>query len=351
MKEYMAFDSHKHYTLAEREEAATGRTRQCRIEHARGAIFSYLSACSPRGEVAVEATGNWYWIVNEIEQAGHVPRLVHPRKAKLMMGMINKTDKLDVHGLNRLQRNGTLPTVWIPPGELRDLREVTRVRMMLGAQRTRLKNRISSTLAKYALAVDGASDLYSVKVRPRLLEQFALLPEHTRWAAVLMLEQLNFVQGQIAEQEKRLKAVLTVTPEMELLMTLPGIGLILSAVLALEIGDISRFASAERLASYAGTTPRVQASGGKIRYGRLRPDVNRYLRWALVEAGNSVAVNYSRCPQRHVSQLYGRLKARRGHAKAVGAAARHLAEAAFWVLKRKEPYRDPALKTSRSREV
>ena len=351
MREYMAFDSHKHYTLAECEEATSGRTRQCRIEHGPGAIRAYLSKYPSGLEVAVEATGNWYWIVSEIEQAGALPLLVHPRKAKLMMGMINKTDKLDVHGLNRLQRNGTLPTVWIPPGALRDLREVTRVRMLLGNQRTRLKNRISSTLAKYALGVDEASDVYSATVRPRLLEQIALLPTHTQWAATLMLEQLNFVQAQIVQQEQRLKEILTVTPTMELLISLPGIGLILAAVLALEIGDIRRFASAERLASYAGTTPRVQASGDKLRYGRLRPDVNRYLRWAFMEAGNSVALNYTRCPQRHVSQLYARLRERRGHAKAIGAVARHLAEATFWVISRNEPYRDPALKTSRSREV
>jgi len=351
MSKYMAFDSHKHYTLAECEDAATGRTRQCRVEHGPGAIRAYLSRYPTGLEVAVEATGNWYWIVTEIEQAGDVPRLVHPRKAKLMMGMINKTDKLDVHGLNRLQRNGTLPTVWIPPGELRDLREVTRVRMLLGCQRTRLKNRITSTLTKYALGVAEASDAYSAKVRLRLLEQIALLPPHTQWAATLMLKQLDFVQTQITQQEQRLKTLLTVTPAMELLMSLPGIGLILAAVLALEIGEITRFASAPRLASYAGTTPRVQASGDKVRYGRLRPDVNRYLRWAFVEAANSVALNHTRCPQRHVSQLYARLRARRGHSKAIGAVARHLAEATFWVLSRNEPYRDPALKTSRSREV
>lgn len=350
MKEYMAFDSHKHYTLAECEDAASGRTQQCRIEHKAGAIRSYLKRFPTGREVAVEATGNWYWIVTEIEEAGDVPRLVHPRKAKLMMGMINKTDKLDVHGLNRLQRNETLPTVWIPPSALRDLREVTRVRMLLGCQRTRLKNRITSTLDKYALDVTDASDAYSDKARPLLLEQIALLPPQTRWAATLMLEQLVFVQNQIAQQEKQLKTLLAVTPAMALLMTLPGIGPILSAVAALEIGEISRFASAPRLASYAGTTPRVSASGDKVRYGRLRPDVNRYLRWAFVEAANSVALNHKRCPQRHVSQLYARVRSRRGHSKAIGAVARHLAEATFWVLSKNEPYRDPALKTF-SKEV
>ncbi len=69
--------------------------------------------------------------------------------------------------------------------------------------------------------------------------------------------------------------------------------------------------------------------------------MNRYLKWAFAEAGNSVAVNYQRCPERHVSQLYFRLRQRKGHSKAVGAVARHLAEAAFYVLNRQEAYRDP----------
>ena len=65
--------------------------------------------------------------------------------------------------------------------------------------------------------------------------------------------------------------------------------------------------SAEHLASYAGTTPRLHSSGDRTRYGRTRPDVNRYLKWAFAEAANSVAVNAARCPQRHVSQLYSKL--------------------------------------------
>ena len=92
-------------------------------------------------------------MVDEIEAAGCVPKLVHARKAKLMLGMVNKTDTLDARGLNRLQRTGTLPTVWIPPGELRDQRDLPRTRMVLVRERTRLKNRIHATLAKYALTI------------------------------------------------------------------------------------------------------------------------------------------------------------------------------------------------------
>src|SRR5437899_11850077 len=118
---------------------------------------------------------------------------------------------------------------------------------------------------------------------------------------------------------------------MERLMTLPGIAEILAATIALEIGDIGRFPDAPHLASYAGTTPRVHASGGVVRYGRLRSDVNRYLKWAFAEAGNSVAVNHARCPDRHVSELYRRPTASKGHAKATGTAARPLAWAAFYL--------------------
>jgi hypothetical protein len=83
--------------------------------------------------IAVETVGNWYWIVDEMQQAGHQPRLAHARKAKLMMGQLDKTDKLDARGLATLLRNGTLPEVWIPSRETRDQRELLRLRMTLCA--------------------------------------------------------------------------------------------------------------------------------------------------------------------------------------------------------------------------
>lgn len=345
VKEYIALDTHKYYSILEREDVQTQQARQRRINHERGAIRMCLEQCEPGTAVAVEATGNWYWIVQEIEEAGMVPALVHPRKAKLMMGMINKTDKIDVHGLNRLQRNQTLPTVWIPPAGLRDQRELTRTRMVLARQRSRLKNRILATLNKYGLNLpEETSDAYGAKARAELHQRVSQLPMQTRYVTEALLSQLDFVQTQINEIEQRLKQLLAISPDMELLMSLPGIGLILGAVAALEIGTVSRFAAAERLASYAGTTPRVQSSGGHTRYGALRYDVNRYLKWAFIEAANTVALNHRRCPERHVSQLYRRLRERKGHGKAVGAVARHLAEAAFYILSKNEPYRDPALK-------
>ena len=113
--QYIAFDAPKHYTIASVEHHTGGVVREMRPAHERGVIRDFLRQCDPGSPVAVETVGNWYWLVDEIEGAGMMPQLVNTRKAKLMLGAINKTDKLDVRGLNRLQRTGTLPTVWIAP--------------------------------------------------------------------------------------------------------------------------------------------------------------------------------------------------------------------------------------------
>jgi transposase len=340
--EMIALDCHKHYSVASVQTPEGRCLAERRIEHRRGSILAFLAPYSPGCPVAVETIGNWYWIVDEIEQAGKVPRLVHARKAKLMLGSINKTDKLDVRGLNRLQQTGTLPTVWIPPAGLRDQRELPRTRMVFATARTRLKNRIHSVLDKYGFQdqFTGVSDIFGAGARPRLEGCIQQLPPQAAYTSDLLLEQLEAVQETIQALEQRMAEVFKPTAELELLDTLPGVGLILGVVLVLEIGDIQRFRCAERLASYAGTVPRVHASGGKIYYGRTRPDVNHYLKWAYTEAANAVAVHREHLAQRHVGQLYNRIRSRRGHASAVGAVARHLAEATYWMLTKKEPYHE-----------
>src|SRR6266581_3236874 len=235
--QYIAFDAHKHYTLAS-VASLDGRTiREERVEHERDALRQFLERCERGSPVAVETTGNWYWIVDEIEAAGCVPKLVHARKAKLMMGEINKTDRLDARGLNRLQRNGTLPTVWIPPGELRDQRDLPRTRMVLVRQRTQLKNRIHATLAKYALHSDEVSDLFGARGVALLRQHLELLPPHTAYASQQLLEQVESLDRQVRAFEDRIQAAFNPTPAIQLLLTMPGVGLTLAVVIALEVGD------------------------------------------------------------------------------------------------------------------
>ena len=344
MNDYISFDSHKHYTLAERENVINRPCEQTRIPHRPGAIREYLQGVAPGTVVAVEAMGYWYWIVDEIEASGCLPALVHPYKSKVMLGCINKSDKLDVHGLNRLQRAGTLPTVWIPPAAIRDQRDLPRVRMFLTRERGRLKNRIHSQLAKYGVIIEGYSDLFGVGGLEELKKQIVQLPPCAREVTQELLAQLEFVEEQIAREERRIMEVVRETPDMVRLMTLPGVGKILAIIIALEIGAISRFRRAGQCASYAGTTPRIHASGDKIRYGKMRSDVNRYLKWAFMEAANSVCRHKRRLPHRHVAHIYARIKSRKGHGKAIGAVARHLAEATFYMLSKGEDYKEPNFK-------
>jgi len=338
----IAFDCHKHYTFARIEDENGKNTQEFRIEHRRGNIAGFLSGQQPGSPVAIETIGNWYWIVDEVEQAGMVPQLVHARKAKMMFGCINKTDKLDAKGLNVLQRSGTLPTVWIPPVDVRDKRELPRTRMVFAVQRTRLKNRIHSALDKYGLqdAFEDISDIFGTTGRRVIGCVMEQLPPYTRYTTGLLLEQLDQTEQKIQAIEVQMKELFKETEQHALLKTMPGVGFILAVVILQEVGDIGRFGSAERFASYSGVTPRVHASGGKVRYGSLRPDTNHYLKWAFSEAGNSVAVNRNRFPARHVSGLYNRIRSRKGHAKAIGAVARHLAESTYWILTKNEVYRD-----------
>jgi len=81
-------------------EDEAGRVKwEGKIVHERGALAAFLKEGShPGSPVAVETVGNWYWIVEEIEQVGCIPKLVHAAKAKLMLGITNKMDKIDVRG-------------------------------------------------------------------------------------------------------------------------------------------------------------------------------------------------------------------------------------------------------------
>ncbi len=139
-------DAHKHFSLFAVLDEKGDLVQRTRVGHVPGAIGAFLSQFPEGIPVALETVGNWYWIVDEIEAAGCIPLLAHAAKAKVMMGNIHKTDKLDAQGLATLLYLGKLPSVWIPPAEVRDERELPRTRMAFVQHRTRIKNRIRSTL-------------------------------------------------------------------------------------------------------------------------------------------------------------------------------------------------------------
>ena len=185
-----------------------------------------------------------------------------------------------------------------------------------------------------------------------LQKELIHLPAETRRCVKQELDLLDQLKDHIRSLERRIRERIRQTSNMQLLKSLPGVGDILAIVINSEIGCVDRFPSAEHFASYAGTTPKVSSSGGKTYYGHLRKEANQYLKWSFIEAANAIVSSRSRpgWREKHVVRLYERIRRRKGHGIAVGAVARHLAEASFWMLKKRECYREPiSRKSCRSR--
>ena len=340
MEQFIGCDAHKKFSVFVAVNEKGGAGEAVRVVHDRQVYREFLARLPPKSEIAVEASGSYSWLVDEMERSGHCPKLCNPLEAKRRMALTKKTDKLDARGLAILLRNGTLPEVWIPPSELRDQRELLRLRIFLVRLKTRVKNRIHGTLARYNIQVSGA-DLFGVAARLELGTRLPELPTHSREAIEQELATLDFLETQVESAERRLEAIMKVSVEADLLKTLPCVGKILSMVMMLEIGRVDRFPTAAHLASYAGLVPRVHSSGGRTHMGQVCGNVNRNLKWAFVETGNLVVINQRGLNGTHVMRLYQRIKRAKNHQKAVVAVARHLAEAAWHVLTRLENYREP----------
>jgi transposase len=342
MEQFIGCDVHKKFSLfiAMNEQGEYGQPM--RVNHDdRNKFRSFLTALPRGSQIALETSGSYYWIVDEFERIGHRAHLAHALTAKRRMEGRHKTDERDARGLAMLLRNGTLPEVWIPPRELRDQREMCRWRMCLVEGRAQIKNRIHGVLMRYNVSL-AAEDIYGADGRQELASRLAELPEWTQQSVLKQLETVDYLQLQIEDCEQLLETMLKSNVERDLLQTLLGVGKILSAVIALEIGTIGRFPSAEDFASYAGLVPAARESAAKKRKGKCPADCNCYLKWAFVEAANVISLHRRKWPERHVVQLYERVKHRtQMHGKATVAVARHLAEAAYWMLTKQEGYREP----------
>jgi transposase len=340
---FMGCDAHRRYSVFVAMDEKGKASAPVRVEHDRQQFRMFLRRLPPGTNVAVEATGGWYWLVDELEAAGLVPHLAQPFAARRMLGPGgSKTDTVDARALATLLRNGTLPEAWIPPAETRDLRNLMRSRLAMREYQTCIKNRIVAAFNRYGLREPEEDyDLFRGKGRVQLSVYAGRLSKHTREAVIREWGLVDELETQIQELERQLKNELKTHADAKRLKTLPGVGDILGATIYLEIGWIKRFPAPSHLASYAGLVPVVHASGGRTFHGPTSQRSNQYLRWAFVEAANLTVMRRKQYPQRHVTQLYERLRHAKGHQKAAVAVARHLAESAWWILSKQQDYREP----------
>ncbi len=338
---FFGCDAHKHYSVFVAMDENGKKTKPVRIPHDLDSYRRFLAQLPEHSDIALEATGHWYWIVDEMERAQHIPHLTDALEAKKRVGKTHKSDPIDAGGLSLLLRCGTLPEVWIPPAPLRDQRELLRTRMALRDLRTALKHRIGASIDRYNLHSQSFSDLFGLRGREYLSTCLAKLPPVTASMIVVQLDALDQLEIKIEALEKRIRTEIACTPAVQRLMTLPGVDETLGPVLAFEIGDVARFSRAECLASYAGLVPRLISSGDHVRHGRTPgKKINPFLKWAFVEAA-VCSLHPSGPRYAHVKSLFARLAPTKGFGRAVVAVARHLAEASFWVLSKNQDYRPP----------
>ncbi len=297
-------------------------------------MASYISKNIPKETYAVmEATRNWPFFYDLLEK--HVDRveLAHAKGVRMIAAAAVKTDQIDASVLAHLARLNFLPIAYAAPKEIRDLRQHLRYREWLIDERRRAKNRIHAVLAGYNLA-SPVTDLFGRAGREWLKEMVEKELRPTSQRVVLeTLAMIDQLDDQIKELAKDIPLPEELKPKAELLMSMPGIGKLISAVILAEIGDISRFNSPKALCNWAGLTPRVHKSDEVVRHGRISKQGSRYLRTAMVSA----AMTACRISPRWYG-VYENLARRIGRRGAKVAVGRRLLTVVYYMLKRNQPY-------------
>jgi transposase len=215
--------------------------------------------------VAFEAAFGWGWLVQLLEDYGFDPHLVHPLRCKAIASARLKNDKVDAATLAQLLRADLLPEAWIAPAEVRQLRALLRHRTGLVRLGTQQRNRIHAVVADFGY--DRAGSYLSGPGRGWLAE--LELPAISREIVTDALAVIDGLAPVIDRIDGELHQHARGDPRVKALRTLPGVGEFTALVMVAEIGDITRFGSARKLASWAGLTPTVRGSDLKVRHGNI----------------------------------------------------------------------------------
>jgi len=314
-------------------------------------------------DVCMESTGK-YWIpvYNILEPSCQIV-LAHPKYVKAIRG--KKTDKKDAKWIADIFKHDLISGSFIPPADIRQLRDLVRYRWKLTSFTTGEKNRAQNCLTVSNIKLDDVfSDVFgkaASAITTRLLESnepFDVTPYLTKGIKASVLDIQNAVDGKMcAEQAEKLRIIrshmdnlelckmnlesliLTVVekylPQLNLVLTVPGIQAFSSIAVIGEIGvDMSVFPTSKHLCSWAGLTPQNNESAGKKKTTRVSR-AGAYIKPLLVQCANA-AIKSNKHPE--IKNRYLSLKKRRGHKKAILAIARMLLTAIYNILKKSEPY-------------
>jgi transposase len=285
-------------------------------------ILSVIGGLPSGTPAAFEAAFGWGWLVELLEDYGFEPHLVHPLQCKAIASARLKNDKVDAAILAQLLRADLLPEAWIAPPEVRQLRALLRHRVQLVRLRTLLRNRIHAVLADHGHGRPEGCWTGPGREWLASLE----LPAVSREVIQDALALIDALQQPIDRLDWEVHQHAKADPRVKVLTQLPGVGPFTALVLLAEIGDITRFGSARKLASWAGLTPTVRGSDRTVRHGHISKQGSVWARWALCEAAQTA----KRHPQFAAS--YQAIARRRGKKIATTAIARKLLTRAYHLL-------------------
>lgn len=281
-------------------------------------------------ELAVESTFNWYWLVDGLTKLKYTVRLANPAKMQENIGLKHANDKTDARFIARQLVNGILPEGYIYPEETRGVRDMLRRRMHLVQDRTTESQRLTALVARQTGRDMTAADILKSDIPE-------VLGGHTE--SITMAEtsrrHIDFLNGEIKVLEKTVTELLPDKEAYKLLMTAPGIGLVLARCILMETGPVSRFRRAGNYASYCRAVSTGHTSNDKKKGEGNGKCGNRYLAWAFVEAAN-MAVRYS--PE--INAWFQRKMARSGGKRviAVKELANKMAKACYFMLRDKTEF-------------
>ena len=272
--------------------------------------------------VAFESAYGWGWLIELLEDYGFDPHMVHPLRCKAIASARLKNDKAGAAILAQLLRADLLPEAWIAPLEVRQLRALLRHRASLVRLGTQLRNRIHAVAADHGY--DRTASYWTGPGRGWLAELD--LPAVSREIVTGCLAFTGALAPQIDRLDGEVRARAKAGPRVGILTALPGVGQFTALGMLAEIGDITRFGSARKLASWAGLTPTVRGSDLTVRHGHISKQGSAWLRWVL----NQAAQTAKRSPE--FAATYAAITKRRGKKIATIAIARKLLTRAYHLL-------------------
>ena len=299
-RQYVAIDLHLQRSLVVRENEAGEKVGTLRIDNDPMALAAAMREAGEEPEVAIEATYGWYWAVDVLEELGAKVHLVNPSGLNWEDRRV-KNDYRDCCDLLDRMRLGKLPEAWVAPAATRELRELVRYRAKVVCLRTGLKAQLKAVLAKHGLR-PPVKDLWGL-AGPAWLDRLQL--PHGYTVRIESLRDLvESCDKEIDMLEREIHAWLRDDAGYQAIQSIPGVGRTIGAIFVAEIGDVSRFANAEALCSWAGLTPRHRESDVKVRRGRITKVGSKLVRWAAIEAvsngrgGPKLKADYHRIAER-----------------------------------------------------